>query len=288
MEPRERAMQRGDLRLQCLEWGDTTAPPVVLLHGLAGHARTWDHVAEAMAARFRILALDQRGHGESGWAPDGDYRASTMAADLAAVVEALALPRFSLVGQSMGARVAIVFAAAHPGRVERLVLVDMGPEIAPEGLRRIRTTVSQAPEELDSEEEAYRLLRAAAPRYREPLLRHRVRHSLAPLPNGKLTWKHDKVLRDRAREGNRDIPSLWPELARITCPTLIVRGGESDVLSPQIAARMLDVLPEGRLVEIPGAGHTVPGDQPEAFIQAVLAFLSPPPPESSKPETRGP
>lgn len=275
MEPREREITLGALRFHYLEWGEAEAPPLILLHGFTSHARTWDHVAAPLAGRFRVLAIDQRGHGDSDRAPDGDYRIATMARDLAAFADALSPGRFSVVGLSMGGRVAIAHAGSHPGRVERLVLVDIGPEIAPEGLARIRTTVGNIPDELASDEQAYRLLRAASPRYSEPLLRHRIKHGFHRLPDGRLTWKYDKVLRTQAREDRRDVPDLWSDLARIACPTLIVRGVESDVLSPPIAKRMLETLPDGRLVEIPDAGHTVPGDQPEAFLAAVRAFLEP-------------
>lgn len=275
MEPREREIRLGGLRFHYLEWGASGASPLVLLHGFGSHARSWDHVALALADRFRVLALDQRGHGDSDRARDGNYTVRVMAGDLEAFADALCPGRFSLVGLSMGGRISIAYTASHLRRVERLVLVDIGPEIAPEGLARIRTTVSNVPEELESEKQAYRILRAAVPRYSEPLLRHRLKHSFNRLPNGKLTWKYDKVLRDQTRERTRDIPNLWPDLARITRPTLIVRGAESDVLSPEIAKRMLETLKDGRLVEIPDAGHTVPGDQPEAFIKAVRAFLKP-------------
>lgn len=275
MEPREHKITLGGLRFHYLEWGRAGAPALILLHGFTSHARSWDHVAAPLAERFRVLALDQRGHGDSDWAADGDYRIASMAQDLAAFADALCPGAFSLLGLSMGGRVAIAYAGSHPGRVERLVLVDIGPEIAPEGLARIRTTAASVPDAFASEQEAYRLLRAAAPRYAEPLLRHRVKHGFNRLPDGRLTWKYDRVLRDQAREGRRDIPNLWPDLARIACPTLIVRGVESDVLSPQIAKRMLETLTDGRLVEIPDAGHTVPGDQPEAFLAAIRAFFEP-------------
>ena len=274
VEHADRWIALNGVKLHFLEWGTPHAPPLVLLHGFTGHAQSWPQFAEAVADRFRVLALDQRGHGNSDHAPDGDYRIATMAADLAAFADALCPGRFNLLGLSMGGRVAIRYTGANPGRVARLVLVDIGPEIAPEGLARIRTMAATVPEALDSEDAAYRLLRAAAPRYSESLLRHRVAHSFKRLPNGKLTWKYDRALREQAREGVRDIPDLWPDLARIACPTLIVRGAESDVLSPQIAKRMLETLPDGRLVEVPEAGHTVPGDQPEAFARIVAQFLS--------------
>ncbi|MFQ5897426.1 MAG: alpha/beta fold hydrolase [Candidatus Methylomirabilia bacterium] len=266
------------LKFHYLEWGAPDAPALVLLHGFTGHARTWDHFAEAVADRFRVLALDQRGHGDSVRAPDADYRIASMAGDLAAFVDALCPGRFSLLGLSMGGRVSIAYAAAHRERVDRLVLVDIGPEIAPEGLRRILTMVSTVPEELDSEEQAYQLLRAAAPRYSEPLLRHRVKHGFNRLATGRLAWKYDKALRDQARSGARDLPNLWPDLATIACPTLIVRGGESDVLSPEIAKRMLETLKDSRLAELPEAGHTVAGDQPESFAKVVRQFLLNDPP----------
>ncbi|MFQ5521810.1 MAG: alpha/beta fold hydrolase [Candidatus Methylomirabilia bacterium] len=261
------------LKFHYIEWGAPPAPTLVLLHGFTGHARTWDHFAESAADRFRVLTLDQRGHGDSDWAPDADYGATSMAGDLEAFVDALCPGRFSLLGLSMGGRVSIVYAGAHPERVERLILVDIGPDIAPEGMRRILTTVSTVPEELESEEQAYQLLRAADPRYSEPLLRHRVKHSLTRLPNGKLAWKYDKALRDRAGRGGRDLPNLWPDLARIACPTLIIRGAESDVLSPHTAKRMLETIKEARLVEVPEAGHAVVGDQPETFAQVARDFL---------------
>ena len=275
MEPREREIRLGGLRFHYLEWEGSNSPTLVLLHGFGSHARSWDHVAHAMADRFRVLALDQRGHGDSDRAPHGDYTVRAMAGDLQQFADALCPGRFTLAGLSMGGRISIAYTAAHPGRVERLVLVDIGPEIAPEGLARIQTTVSNVPEELESTEQAYQVLRTAAPRYSEALLRHRLRHSFNRLPNGKLAWKYDKVLRDQTRERTRDIPNLWPDLARVTRPTLIVRGAESDVLSPEIAKRMLETLKDGRLVEIPDAGHTVSGDQPEAFIKAVRTFLKP-------------
>jgi pimeloyl-ACP methyl ester carboxylesterase len=271
----DRSITLNGLRFHYLEWGRRDAVPLVLLHGFTGHARSWDHFAEAMADRFRVLALDQRGHGDSDRAPDGDYRIATMAGDLAAFADALCPSRFTLLGLSMGGRVSIAYAGAHPERLGRLILVDIGPEIAPEGLARIRTMVSSVPEELNSEEEAYQLLRAASPRYSEPLLRHRVKHSFNRLPNGKLAWKYDRLLRAQAREGIRDVPNLWPDLARIACPTLIVRGAESDVLSSEVSKRMLEALRDGRLVDVPEAGHTVPGDQPDVFARVVGQFLVP-------------
>src|SRR5262245_26879452 len=121
-------------RFHYTEWGEPTARPLIMLHGVTGHARTWDEEAALLAERYRVLALDQRGHGDSEPAADGDYTVAAMAADLTAFVDALGLDQVSVVGLSMGGRVAIAFAGQAPRRVERLVVVDIGPDISEAGL----------------------------------------------------------------------------------------------------------------------------------------------------------
>jgi pimeloyl-ACP methyl ester carboxylesterase len=131
-----------------------------------------------------------------------------------------------------------------------------------------------APERIESEAQAIEYVRRANPLYAEDELRHRVVHGLRRAADGSLAWKYDRALRDMMRGGGRrDLVNLWEPLARIACPTLVVRGAASDILSPEIAGRMLETLPDGRLVEVEGAGHTVPGDRPDAFARVVRAFL---------------
>jgi len=270
----DRSVDVNGINLHYVEWGDVGAPPLVLLHGITGHARTWDRLASELASRWRIIAMDQRGHGDSDAAPDGDYRVASMADDLASVANQLGLGRFTLLGLSMGGHVALAYAGGYADRLERLVIVDIGPDIHPSGLERIRGMMAGAPERVESEEQAIELARRANPLYDDAELRRRVAHSLKPAADGGLTWKYDKALRDMVRTGGRRDPvDLWEPLPRITCPTLIVRGAVSDILSPEIAKRMLAALPDGRLVEVAGAGHTVPGDQPDAFARAVRAFI---------------
>jgi esterase len=262
-------------RFHYTEWGDPHAAPVVLLHGVTGHARTWDDEARALAARHRVLVLDQRGHGDSDPAPDGDYTTATLAHDLAAFLDALGLARVGLVGLSLGGRVAIALAGGHPARVERLVVVDIGPEVAAAGRTRVGMMMGGTPERFETLEEALAYSRAGNPRYTESQLRARVEHGVRPLPGGGFTWKYDRGLREAVRLGKwRDPIDLWPLWSAIACPTLLVRGEESDILSPEIARRMLDTQPRARLIEVPGAGHTVPGDQPDAFRALLGAFLA--------------
>ena len=275
ISPVDHLLTVGGLSFHYVTWGPEAAPPVVLLHGITGHARSWDALSRDLSADFRVIVLDQRGHGDSDRAPDGDYRVATMAGDVERFVEALGLGRFALVGLSMGGRVGIAYAGgSHAARIERLCIVDIGPEIHLPGMERIRQMMSGAPERIESEEQAVEFVRRANPRMAEAGLRDRVRHGLRPLAGGGFEWKYDKALRDMMRQGGRrDTIDLWEPLRRITAPTLLVRGAESDVLSADVAKRMIDALPDGRLVEIAGASHTVPADQPEAFARAVRAFL---------------
>ena len=273
-EPRDATLLLRGFRLHYVEWGDPAAPPLVLLHGITGHARTWDTLALALADRWRVLALDQRGHGDSEAAPDGDYTVGAMAEDLGAFADALGLPTFSLLGLSMGGRVAMGFAGAHPHRVERLVIVDIAPDIHPPGMTRIRAMIANAPEAIESEEWAVETAMAANPRADVGELRHRIKHALRREPDGTLTWKYARDLREMMRRGGRHEPmDLWERLTHITGPTLLVRGAESDVLSPELAQRVVTALPDGRLVEVPDAGHTVPGDRPAEFVAVVRRFL---------------
>ena len=261
-------------RFHYVEWGPAAAPPVVFLHGITGHARTWDDEARLLAGRYRVLVLDQRGHGDTDPAPDGDYSDDALLGDLTAFADALGLRRCTLVALSLGGRVAINFAGTQPARVERLVIVDIGPEIAPVGRARVGALMAGAPERFESVEDVITHMRTNAPLYTEAMLRHRAQHAVRPLPGGGFTWKYDRALREAIRQGRMRVPAdLWAQWRAITCPTLLVRGALSDILSDETAKRMVDELPAARLVVVPGAGHTVPGDQPAAFQSLLREFL---------------
>jgi pimeloyl-ACP methyl ester carboxylesterase len=272
--PTDRTVMLRGSRFHYTEAGAADAPPVVLLHGVTGHARTWDAESAALAARHRVLALDQRGHGDSDPPPDADYTVASLAADLAAFVDTLGLPRVALVALSMGGRVAIQYAASSAARVSRLVVVDIGPDIAPGGRARVGQLMAGAPERFETLEDAFAYQRASNPRYTDALLRARVQHGMRPLPGGGFTWKYDRGLRELVRSGRWSDPTdLWPAWRALACPTLLVRGAESDILTADTAAKMVEAQPNARLVEIPDAGHTVPGDQPEAFLEILRDFL---------------
>jgi pimeloyl-ACP methyl ester carboxylesterase len=273
LRPVDRFVSVNGLRFHVLDWGGEGRTPLLLLHGFTGHAHAWDTLAIALQPHFHVYALDQRGHGDSDPAPDDDYRVGTMADDVAAFAGSLRLPRFALVGHSMGGRIAIKYAGDQAARLERLVIIDIGPDINLAGLQRVRDMMAKSPERIESEEWAVEYIRRANPLQDVDMLRERVRHGLKRLPDGELTWKYAKGLRDMMREGRRDAVDLWEPLPRIPCPTLVVRGAESDILSAEVAKKMAERLPDGRVVEIAGAGHTVPADRPEEFVRTIREFL---------------
>jgi pimeloyl-ACP methyl ester carboxylesterase len=261
------------LRFHYLDWGTPGAQALVLLHGFTSHAHSWDTFAEAMRAQYRVLALDQRGHGETEWATD--YHALRRVEDLEAFVAALDLDRFALLGLSMGGRCAYQYAARNPERVERLVIVDIAPETAPSGSARIAAGL-RTQDVFASPDEAFAVAREANARPPDDELRHRVTHGLVQRPDGAWTFRYDVGLRNsglRSVATPEEIAHDWASLSNITCPTLLVRGVHSDILAPEQAERMVAAIPNCRLVEVPDAGHSVPLDNPVGFLQAARSLL---------------
>ena len=258
------------IRFHYREWGDPSSPPLVILHGISSHARTWDTFAKAFCDRYRIFALDQRGHGESGWADD--YAPERRVEDLEAFADALALERFTLVGLSMGGICAYGYAPRHPERLTKLVIVDIAPELEPSGMRRIGAGLA-TPNEFSDPEEAVALARAANPRPPEAELRHRVLNNLIRRDDGKWIFRYDQRVSGVTRGPRADPEPVWASFAKITCPTLLVRGAESDLLGRAAAERMTREIPDCRLIEVPNAGHSVPLDNPQGFIKAIGTFL---------------
>ncbi|KAA0224374.1 alpha/beta hydrolase, partial [bacterium] len=143
---RDLFVEANGLRHHLLVRGRPGAPAIVMIHGLAGQAHTFDAIATYLAAKYHVYCLDVRGRGESDWGPADGYHVLNYLADLEAIREALALERFTLIGTSMGGLITMAYAITYPDRVRRAVLNDVGPEISPEGLQRIMAYVGHAPE----------------------------------------------------------------------------------------------------------------------------------------------
>jgi pimeloyl-ACP methyl ester carboxylesterase len=274
------AAPRG-LRLHYRDWGDPSARPLVLLHGGWGNARQWDTVARAMGDRCRVLALDLRGHGESEHAPGGDYAPQVVVEDVAGFVDTLGLERFALVGFSIGGHAAYGYAAGHPGRVDRLVLVEAFiPPDTPENQALLGALRRLAELGFDDPEEAVGAFAAAgfAPRASEGERRHWVRTGLTQQADGRWAWRRDPVLRrPPAPDVQRFIPppeTMWRLLPRVACPTLIVRGVDTVAFALEEAERMAAAMPDARVASVPRAGHWPPLDNPTGFVALLRDFLA--------------
>ena len=231
IKPQDRTVTANGLKLHYLDWGTVGKPSMVLLHGLRGHAHSWDDVSAAMCQDFHVLAVDQRGRGDSDWAPDGDYTTGSYVADFAAFCEALGLDSFVLVGHSMGGRNSMAFTAQYPDKVNKLILVDIGPTIDPKGAERIAQEIRQVPEEFDSFDAVVEYMGRQNYFAADTVLRRRLRYATRELPNGKIGWRYDLAIREQRRHGTGALAAdLWPALRQITCPTLILRGSDSDTL----------------------------------------------------------
>ena len=264
--PTAHELSRRSISLRTWEWaGDP--PATLLLHGIGNYGRYWDFVADAIAGRLRLIAPDARGHGESG-RPADEYVPQEFVADALAVLEALGVQRALVVGHSMGGTHAIRLAAAHPDRVERLVIVDAGPEPMREGSERARRLSLERPERFANADEALAYLHRTSPGYTDEVYANRMRW-LFREDSGGLVWRSSRDALASIFSGARG--DLWDALRAVRCPVLLVRGTRSNVLSAEVAQRMLKALADGRLIEL-DAGHNVALDRPKDLADAVVAF----------------
>ncbi|MEX1022563.1 MAG: alpha/beta hydrolase [Dehalococcoidia bacterium] len=278
-KPRDEFIEANDLRFHYREWGDTRSRhALLLLHGYAATSEIWTDVAVDLAREFRVIALDQRGYGQSDRADDMDYTRASQLEDIEAIVEALGLRSVTLVGHAMGGAVSICYAAEHPEVVTALVVVEAAPEVlrsGVEGLRRLLTTG----ESFGTIEEAMDAFRPYLPYASNEQLERRVRGALVSNDDGRLVWDFDEAFRDaqiRPPEpdpGQRRLSDLWDSADRIQCPMMIVRGQETDMLTPEAIQRLHRRVAGSRVSLIEDAGHHVPTDQPASLALNIREFL---------------
>ena len=276
LQPKSTFVELAGQRVHYLEWGRAGATPIVCVHGYTSSAQAFNALARHVQDRCHLLVPDVRGHGESAWSPAGAYQYRDQVGDLSAFVDALGLGRFTLVGTSMGGIIAMAYAAEHPDRLERLVVNDIGPD-AEAGSQRITQTVGSRPDSFATLDEAMAYRRQVSPitagRPQEDQ-RELALGVLRQRADGGWVWKMDPVyIRQRVEHGPPPRPALWPVLRHLPCPTLVVWGTDSDVLSEAQARRMVDTLPKGELAAVPGVGHAPTLVEPVA-LDALERFLS--------------
>ncbi|MFC5952265.1 alpha/beta fold hydrolase [Pseudonocardia lutea] len=261
--------------------GDRWAPaaerrgPALLLHGGGQTRHSWFRTAAALAAAgWDAVALDARGHGDSDWAPDGDYGTDALNADLLAVVEQIGEPAL-LVGASMGGMTALVAEGEHGGLARALVLVDIVPRVEPDGVARIMAFMGANPDGFASLEEVAEAVRAYNPHRRRPPNPEGLRKNVRLREDGRWYWHWDPAF---LRVGDEPRRSTTHEraaaaAARVAVPTLLVRGAQSDIVSEDGVQELLQLIPGSVHVDVSATGHMVAGDDNDVFTRTVLDFL---------------
>ena len=248
-----------------------SGPPTLLLHGIGNYGRYWDLFADAVGGRLTLVAPDARGHGESGRPADG-YAPSDFTADALAVLDDAGTRSAVVVGHSMGGTHSINLAARHPDRVRALVIVDASPEPLPAGAERARRLVTGRPARFADRDEARAYLERTSPGYAAAVYENRLAFALRE-EAGELVWRSDPAALGRIMSGRMPAEERWNALAAIRCPTLVVRGTRSNVLSEEVAQEMVRTLADGRLMEV-DAGHNVPLDRPRELADATVVLAA--------------
>lgn len=284
-EPRSRIIALPGRNIRVLEWGASDAPPLLLVHGIRDHAHSWEPIAGPLSTINRIIAPDLRGHGDSDWCDA--YNLHDYVRDLAGVIVRLDLPRFALVGHSLGGHIALRYAACFPEQVASLCLIEgielpimrdqrNRPQTYPQRMRdwldKEAAREQRAPRVYESHAEAIARMAQEHPTIDADTLTLIVRHGMRPCEGG-FVWKYDNACRHRAPEDahGRDVDEL---LAAIACPTLLAYGEQSWIPIPP--RERLARLEGHHLVTFPRAGHWLHHEARAPFLDALSTFLADP------------
>ncbi|MFT5449210.1 MAG: pimeloyl-ACP methyl ester carboxylesterase [Gammaproteobacteria bacterium] len=275
--PRSRYTQVQGREVHYMEWGAPDAQPLVMWHGLARTGRDFDWIAARLADRFHIICPDTVGRGRSEWSdnPDADYCLDVYAAQARAVVDAAGFDRMYWLGTSMGGALGIrVAATTLRGRIDKLIINDIGPTF-PEGpFERIKQYVGTPPEfsTMQELETYFRTIYEPFGYHTDAQWRHMVETSSRRLPSGKLTTHYDPAVVRQMFAHPHDYEQ-WEHYEAIQCPTLVLHGVKSDLLLPEIANEMTQRGPKAQVVEIDGCGHA-PGLVQDPHIKLVRDWLT--------------
>ena len=255
--------------------------PMIVLHGQSYFSYDWiwiaDELARDPAAGREIVAMDMRGFGSSTWSPSGAYKVQDFAADVLAVADRHGWDRFVLAGHSMGGRNATYTASAHPGRVEKLILVDYSPTNAKAGSMRVMNALIDMPESFSGLDDALRYFEFD-PATVDARKRARFEAYLGTF-DGNYTVSRDPYFREAFRKARDEGikpdhgADLWQCLGRVACPILVLRGRQSDMFAPETAEKVRATNANVTLVEVCG-GHNIPGDNPAGLVAALRPFLA--------------
>ena len=261
-----------------LEWGHAGRPGVVCLHGGGQTAYMFEDLGAALAPRYHVLAYDFPDHGDSDALEGGDLDRKVLAATAPPLCAEFGIDAAVFVGGSTGGVASMTLAAGQPELVAGLVVIDVGHKVEAEGVLRIAAFMAEH-ESFATLEEAAEAIAAYLPN--RTVQAPRLTRNLRQRGDGRWVWKHGlgRMIRDRgglhlAQEGAMNMfVGLADDLQRLRCPTLILRGAASDVLSEEGATEIVGLIPGARFARVAGAGHLAAGDNPESFVNLVRGFL---------------
>jgi len=255
--------------------GPQHAPPVLFMHGGGQTRQSWGKaIAQVAANGYRAISVDLRGHGESGWSPDGKYDMESFSGDIRKLIATFNQPPV-LVGASLGGLVGLTLAASPPPQVRGLVLVDVAVQLEEEGTREIGDFMGSAPNGFADLEEAADAVAAYLPHRTRPKDTSGLMRNLRLREDGRLHWHWDPAFTRIDPDAARDFSTGFEAAARrLTLPVLLIRGGRSRVLSREGAQAFLQLVPQAEFIDVAGADHMVAGDANDSFNEAVLSFLT--------------
>jgi pimeloyl-ACP methyl ester carboxylesterase len=258
------------LVLNCVDYGGEGKQPMLFLHGGSAHAHWWDFVAPSFVGDFHVLALDQRGHGESEWADEWAYGSRHYVSDLDQVIDAWGFGAPILVGHSMGAHNVLAYASEHSEKLRAIIALDPPPDYTELAVKFLQSAAEKPARKFASLDEAARNFKVL-PREtlaKKEILEHVARRSFRQHDDG--TWVHKIDRRTMIREPSR----VWKSLHLIKCPALIVKITKSPLLDIEVAKKMVARFPNARLAEVDDSYHHVMLDNPTALIEVIRAFVA--------------
>ena len=268
-EPADRNVTVNGIRIHYLDWGSHGKQPLILLHGIARVARTFDHLAPHFTAKYHVIAVDMRGHGDSAWDPAGGYVVEDYVRDIEALIAQLQLTNIVLWGNSTGGRVAQMIAGLHPEWVASVIVEDVGPERPREVSNRRADRMSKEADGWATADDLYAQAKRENPRTPEPVLRALVQHAAKSRADGRIVWKRDPAIL------NGFVPTeLWATVRRIKAPIIYILGGLSTIVPAQTQAEITQALPQAEIVALPGLGHYPSDEKPAEFLAIVDRFLA--------------
>jgi pimeloyl-ACP methyl ester carboxylesterase len=269
-QPVDRFVTVDGLRIHYLDWGSPEKPPLIMLHGIGRVAHTFDHIAPHFASKYHVMAVDMRGHGDSGWDPKGAYLVEDYVKDIEGLADQLRLRNIVMWGNSTGGRVAQVFAGLHPDLVAAVISEDVGPErpsqLADNVARQLKQEDATG---WASEEELLAQLKTSYPRTSEAILRSLSHYGTKKRADGRVIWKRDPAI------ANGFVPTeLWRFVRQIKPPIIYILGGRSTVVPAATQDELKKALPQAEIVTVPGAGHYPNEENPAEFLAIADKFLS--------------